>query len=121
MAQYLLSVHTATGKPREPMTEEQMRSGFETVGRLEEEMRAAGAFVYGARLDDATRAQVVRPSSGRVRTTDGPYVETKEHLGGFYIVKADDFAGALEWAGKVTLAINTPIEVRLLAGVTGEP
>ena len=55
---------------------------------------------------------MVRPSKPHVRTTDGPYVETKEHLGGFYIIEAVDPDRALEWASKVTLAINTPIELR---------
>jgi len=120
MAKYMLAVHSDTSQSREPMTDEDMRRGFEKVARLEEELHAAGAFVYGARLDEAEHARVVRPAGGRVRTTDGPYAETKEHIGGFYIIDAADLDAALGWAEKVTLAINTPIEVRLLAGVTGE-
>ncbi len=58
------------------------------------------------------KSRVVRPSNGRVRAIDGPYAETKEQLGGFYIIEASDLDAAMEWASKVTLAIDTPIEVR---------
>jgi hypothetical protein len=57
----------------------------------------------------------VRPSDGEVLTTDGPFAESKEHLGGFYIIEAEDLDAALAWASKVTLAVRTPIEVRPLA------
>jgi hypothetical protein len=66
------------------------------------------------RLRDGLRAgsPIDVYSSGKVSTTDGPYAETKEQIGGFYIVDANDIDAALDWASKVTLAINTPIEVR---------
>jgi hypothetical protein len=51
-------------------------------------------------------------SGGEVVTTDGPFVESKEHLGGFYIIQAEDLDAALAWASRVTAAINVPIEVR---------
>jgi hypothetical protein len=112
MTHYMLAVHSASGDPREPMTDEDTRRGFETVAVLEEEMRSVGALVYSGRLHEPDRARVVRPSKGRVRTTDGPFAETKEYLGGFYIIDAEDLDAALGWASKVTLAINVPIEVR---------
>ena len=112
MTKYLLSVHTATGVAREPMTAEEWNRGMEQVGAIEAEMKAARALVFSGRLSDPGSAQVVRPSKGRVRKTDGPYAETKEQLGGFYIIEAPDLDAALSWASKVTLAINTPIEVR---------
>jgi hypothetical protein len=112
MSQYLLSVHTSDAEPSEPMTEEEMRRGFALVEAIERDMRAANALVFSGRLLEPARARVVRPSKRRVKATDGPYAETKEHLGGFYIIEADDLAAALEWASRVTLAINTPIEVR---------
>jgi hypothetical protein len=111
MTQYLLSVHGGNGRVEE-MSEEQQRQGFELVSRLESEMKAAKALLFSGRLLDAAQARVVRPSKGRVRVTDGPFVETKEQLGGFYIIEAPDLEAALEWASKVTHAINTPIEVR---------
>jgi len=112
MSRYLLSVHSAAGEERPPMTDEDMRRGFEQISGLEAEMRAAGAFLFSGRLDGASAARVVRPAKGRTRTTDGPFVETKEHLGGFYIIEAPDHEAALNWASKVTLAIHAPIEVR---------
>jgi hypothetical protein len=110
VSHFLLSVHTDS-QPRE-MSDEDMRRGYERVASLEREMRAVDALVYSGRLDEPSQARVVRKSKGRVHATDGPYAETKEHLGGFYIIDAQDLDAALAWASKVTLAIDTPIEVR---------
>jgi hypothetical protein len=112
MSQYLLSVHSSEDEPRPPMTDEEMRRGFALVDAIEHDMRAANALVFSGRLLEPARARVVRPSRGRVKATDGPYAETKEQIAGFYIVEAADLDAALEWASKVTVAINTPIEVR---------
>src|SRR5947209_20361767 len=112
VTQYLLSVHSVAGKARDPMTEEEMRQFMERVGVLEEEMKSAGAWVFGGRLSEPDTATVVRVSGGEVLTTDGPFAESKEHLGGFYIVEAEDLDAALVWASKVTGAIKAPIEVR---------
>jgi hypothetical protein len=112
MAKYLLSVHTGQREVREPMTPEEMRRGFELVNALESELKATDALVFSGRLEGPDAARVVRPAKHRVRTTDGPYAETKEHLGGFYIIDALDLDAALAWASKVTVAINAPIEVR---------
>ena len=115
MPQYLLSVHTVEGEAREPMSEEEMRQFMERVGVLEEEIKSAGAWVFSGRLHEPDTATVVRVSNGEVLTTDGPFAEAKEHLGGFYIIEADDLDAALAWASKVTEAIHTPIEVRPFA------
>ena len=112
MAQYLLSVHTVEGEAREPMSEEEMRQFMERVGVLEEEIKSAGAWVFSGRLHEPDTATVVRVSDGDVLTTDGPFAESKEHLGGFYIIEAEDLDAALGWASRVTRAINAPIEVR---------
>jgi hypothetical protein len=121
MTRYLLSVHSAEGQAREPMTEEQMRQFGERIGALEQEMKAAGAWVFSARLHEPDTATVVRVADGQVLTTDGPFVEAREHLGGFYIIEADDLDAALGWASKVTAAINAPIEVRPFADFADEP
>jgi hypothetical protein len=55
-------------------------------------------------------------ADGEVLTTDGPFVESKEHLGGFYVIEAEDLDAALVWASRVTDAIGVPIEVRPFAG-----
>ena len=112
MTQYLLSVHGVEGEARDPMTAEQMRQVVQQVGLLEEEMQSAGAWVFSGRLHEPDSATVVRESGGEVLTTDGPFVESKEYLGGFYIIDAEDLDAALGWASKVTRVIKAPIEVR---------
>jgi hypothetical protein len=116
MAHYLLSVHSGNGRTPAQLTDEELRRGYEQVEALEAEMQAAHALVASGRLESPESARVVRPSKGRVRTTDGPFAETKEHLGGFYVIAAPDLDAAIGWAEKVTLAINTPIEVREFFG-----
>ena len=112
MTHYLLSVHSVEGEARDPMTEEEMGQFMERVGVLEEEMKSAGAWVYSGRLHEPNTATVIRMSGGEVLTTDGPFAESKEHLGGFYIIEADDLDAALVWASKTTVAVGAPIEVR---------
>ena len=112
MAHYLLSVHTVDGEVRDPMTDEEMQQSWKQVQALEEEMKSTAAWVFSGRLHEPDTATVVRTSGGEVLTTDGPFAESKEHLGGFYIVEAEDLDAALAWASKVTAAIRKPIEVR---------
>jgi hypothetical protein len=112
MTHYLLSVHSVEGEVREPMTEQQMQKSFTEVGALEKEMKSTGAWVFGGRLHDPDTATIVRVSNGQVLTTDGPFAESKEHLGGFYIIQADDLDAALAWASKVSACVMMPIEVR---------
>jgi len=112
MTQYLLSVHSVEGEARDPMSEEDMRQFMERVGVLEQEMRSAGAWLFGGALHEPDTATVVRMADGEVLTTDGPFAESKEHLGGFYIIEADNLDAALAWASKTTAAVSKPIEVR---------
>jgi hypothetical protein len=109
MTQYLLSVYQPDGPPSPAVN-------LERIGRdldaLNQEMKAAGAWVFSGGLHLSTTATVVRVNNGEVLTTDGPYVEGKEHLGGFTIVEAPDLDAALAWAGKLTQATTLPIEVR---------
>ena len=112
MAQYLLSVHTVEGEVSDPMTDDEMRQFMERVGALEAEMKSAGAWLFGGALHEPDTATVVRMSDGEVLTTDGPFAESKEHLGGFYIIEAENLDAALVWASKTTAAVSKPIEVR---------
>lgn len=116
MTQYLLSVHTAASPEPEPINEEAARS-FEQIGRLEEEMRAAGALLFSGRLTEPNTATVVDASNGRVVTTDGPFLEAKEQVGGFYIIEAEDLDAALAWASRTSAIIRMPIEVRPFWGL----
>ena len=78
-------------------------------------VRDRGVLKAGEALHPVATATTVRIRDGRTVTTDGPFAETKELLGGFYIVEAPNLDGALDWAGKVSLAIQSPIEVRPFA------
>jgi len=111
MTRYMLSVHTVTGDIREPMSAEDMREFSERIGTLESEMKKAGAWVFSARMREPDAAAVVRVSDGDVLKTDGPFAESKEHIGGFYIIEAEDTNTALAWAAKVTVVVGAPIEV----------
>jgi hypothetical protein len=110
MTQYLLSLHAVEGGER--MTGDEMQRSHARVGALNEELRSAGAWVFGGRLHEPETATVVQMSNGELLTTDGPFAESKEHVAGFYIIQADDLDAALAWASKATAAIGRPIEVR---------
>jgi hypothetical protein len=112
MTEYLLSVHTSADAPRPTMTDEEARSGYEVIAKLEAEMTASDALVFSGRLTDASSATVVDARNGSVVVTDGPFVEAKELIGGFYIVEAHNLDAAQRWAEKTSAAIGMPIEVR---------
>jgi len=119
MPRYMLSTHVVGSEAREPMTDEQMQHSWREIQALESEMKSSGAWVFSGRLHDADTATVVRVYGDAVLTTDGPFVEAKEHLGGFYIIEAADLDGALGWASKVTRVISAPIEVWPFADTAG--
>ena len=112
MPKYLLSVHSVEGEAQTPMSDDEMRQFMERVGALEEELKSSGAWVFGGALSEADTATVVRASEGEMLTTDGPFAESKEHLGGFYIIEAEDLDAALSWASKTADCVKTAIEVR---------
>ncbi len=110
MKQYLISVYQPDGDPPPP---EVLEPIMRDVRAVEEEMRAAGVWVFSRALYPPSTATVLRAdTNGDVLTTDGPYVEGKEHLGGFTIIEADDLDAALHWGGKLARAIGLPLEVR---------
>ena len=110
MKQYLLSVHFVEGAPTP--SDEETQTMFRETGRINDDMQAAGAWVFGGGLTSPDSATVVRVDNGTATMSDGPFAETKEHIAGFYILEAPDLDAAVEWASKVSLAIGTPIEVR---------
>jgi hypothetical protein len=110
MTQYLLSVFIADDDFENPPDD--MEQIYQDVDVLNTEMMDKGAWVFGGGLHPADTATTVRADNGRTLITDGPYVETKEYLGGFWIIEAPDMDSALEWAGKATVACRGPIEVR---------
>ena len=79
------------------------------------ELMAAGAMVGGSELAPIATASTVRVRSGKVMTTDGPFAETKEQLGGYYLIDAHNLDEAIKWAAKIPSALNGSIEIRPLA------
>ena len=112
MSQYLSSTYAVEGEVRAPGTPEEMGAFMQRVTAVEAEMEASGTFVFGGALYGPDAATVARKNDGDLVMTDGPFVEAKEHIAGFYIINADDLDVALAWAGKVVEAIGHPIEVR---------
>lgn len=110
MNQYLLSVYSVEGQPPPPA--EVMQKMYRDVEALNAELKAAGAWVFAGGLHPHTSATVVRVTGGEVLTTDGPFPEGKEHIGGFWVIKAADLDAALAWAAKATRACTGPVEVR---------
>ena len=110
MTQYLLSVHMVEGEP-EPSPEE-MQQSFDAVDKVNAEMQAKGAWVFAGGLHPANTATVVKEQDGQVITTDGPFAEAKEQLGGFWVLQCADLDEALAWAKKATVACRGPVEVR---------
>ncbi len=111
MTHYLLSIYQPDGAPPPPAVLEKVMTDLEALNR---ELRAAGAWVFDAGLYPPSTATVVRLQDGDVLTTDGPFAEGKEHIGGFIVIKASDLDSALEWGGKLSKATTLAIEVRPL-------
>ena len=110
MNQYLLSVYSVEGQAV-PAAEE-MEKIYADVNALNQEIRSAGAWVFAGGLHPHTTATVVQVKDGEVLTTDGPFAESKEHIGGFWVIQAPDLDAALAWAAKATRACAAPFEVR---------
>jgi hypothetical protein len=110
MTQYLLSVHMVEGESTP--SEEEMKRAYADVDHFNAELKTAGAWVFAGGLHPADTATVVRVTDGETLTTDGPFAETKEQLGGFWIITATDLDAAVAWAAKATTACRAPVEVR---------
>lgn len=117
MTHYLLSVHAGEGSACHARPPEEMQASFQRIEALEKDLREAGALVASGRLTEPGDATVVRETPEGLLTTDGPFVEAKEHIAGFYILSAEDLDAALAWARKVTAAVGQPIEVRPFFGL----
>lgn len=109
MKQYLLSIYQPDGPP--PSTVD-LEAIMRRVGAVRDEMVAAGALVFTGGLHAAGDAQLVRPTVDELLVTDGPFIESKEHLGGLSIVRAADRDAALAWGRKLSQATTLPVEVR---------
>jgi hypothetical protein len=106
MTQYLLAIY----RDDTPRTEEEFRQSYVDINALADELRAAGGLIFAGGLNHSTPA-VVRSIGGKIVTTDGPFIETKEYLGGFWIIEAADFDAAREWGARLAAALRRTIEV----------
>lgn len=123
MSHYLLSTFSpaegevADAAPSlDEMPEQDMQERMKRLVALEAAMEEKGSFVFSGHLHGADAATVVNAASGKPLITDGPFVEAKEHVAGFYVLEADDLDDALEWAGRVSACVGRPIEVRPFGG-----
>jgi hypothetical protein len=110
MKQYMLAVHGEEGGAYD--SDEEMQEAFKAVEELNAEMQAKGVWVFGGGLNPPSTATVVKDQAGDITMTDGPYLEAKEHLGGFWVINAEDLDAALAWASKATVACKGAVEVR---------
>jgi hypothetical protein len=114
MPQYLLSIYQPDGIIPEP---EALAAIMREVGAWQAELEAAGAWVFTGRLYPPDTATVLRPQpDGSLLTTDGPFAEGKEHVGGFNVIRAADLDEALAWAAKFIAVTGLPVEVRPAIG-----
>lgn len=110
MTQYLLSVHMVEGE--DPPPADVIEQMYRDVDAVNDKLQAEGVWVFAGGLHPAETATVVRAQEDEIVTTDGPFAETKEHLGGFWIIDVPDLDAALRWAGEATRACRAPVEVR---------
>jgi hypothetical protein len=109
MKKYLVAIHHPDNY--DPSTEDEAM--HRDIDVLNDEMVAAGIRIFVGGLHPASNAKSLRPRpDGKVLITDGPYLETKEHIGGFWVLEAADLEEALAWGRKAAIACRAPVEVR---------
>ena len=109
MTRYLVAIHHPDDFEPSSETEATERD----IDALNAEMQAAGVVIFVGGLDRASKAKAVRRQpGGKLLVTDGPYIETKEHIGGFWVLEAAGMDEALAWGRKAALACRAPVEVR---------
>jgi hypothetical protein len=116
MPNYLVAIHHADDYDSSKESEAMHRD----IDVLNEEMVAAGVRIFVGGLQRASGARSIRvKTGGKVIVTDGPYLETKEHIGGFWVLESADLDEALEWGRKAAIACRAPVEVRRFYGESG--
>lgn len=110
MSQYLLSVYYVEDAPE--LGAEDMERMYAQVDTLNQKMQDSGAWVFAGGLHTPDTATVVRSENSAIVTTDGPFAEAKEQIGGFWVIEAKDLDEALDWASQATVACEGPVEVR---------
>ena len=108
---YILLINSEESR-EEHMTEQDGAKLMAAYGKFTTDLQEAGAFVGSDRLQPTTTATTVRVRNGQTLATDGPFAETKEQLGGYYLIDAKDLDDALQWAARVPTASDGSVEVR---------
>ncbi len=109
MTQYLVAIHHPVGYDGSTETEQMGRD----IDALNDAMVAAGIRIFVGGLRPVSHARSVRARpDGAVLVTDGPYLETKEHIGGFWVLELADMDAAVAWGRKAAIACRVPVEVR---------
>lgn len=113
MSQYLLSIYQPYGDTGDQFPDADfLEPIIREVAALKEDMRSAGVWVFDGGLHAPTTATVLRTRGEDVVTTDGPFAEAKEHLGGLTVIDVADLDAALHWGGRLARATTLPVEVR---------
>ena len=116
MTQYLLSVHGNFDEIDAEMSAEEQQRLFAQVDKFNADVQASGAWVFAGGLCPPSTATTVRAHEGDLVVTDGPYAETKEYLGGFWVLEAPDLDAALKLAERASIACEGVVEVRPFQG-----
>lgn len=111
MQKFLLSIYQPEGE----LPPDDLEAIMRDLDALNREMKEAGVWVFAAGLEPPGTATVLRNYEGEVTTTDGPYAESKEHIGGFTVIETADKDTAIHWAGRLAEVVTLPIEVRPIA------
>lgn len=116
MPQYLLSVWHDEPYGDMDVEDPAVQRQVAQVGQFNADLEASGAWVFAGGLQPASSATVVSTSDDGVSMIDGPYAESKEQMGGFWIIEAADLDAALDWARRGAVACERPVEVRPFQG-----
>lgn len=109
MQQYVLALWEPVGPPPPP---ELLEPIMDRVRAIDSDLRESGAWLFAAGLHGPDASTVLRPEGEEVLVVDGPYVEAREHLGGFTVIQAEDLDAALGWGRRLAAATGLPVEVR---------
>jgi hypothetical protein len=117
MPNYLMTVVEPSTGPG--LARDELERIMTDVDALHQEMQGAGIWVFGGGLHPPATATTLRPRDGDVLVVDGPFIEGKEHVGGFSVIDVPDLDAALEWGRRLVAATTIPIEVRPFYGTEG--
>jgi hypothetical protein len=109
--QYMLLIYSENGGSQS-LSETELRSIYAEYFRLGDDLRAQGKLISSEELQSAANATTVQVRNGETVVTDGPFAETKEVLGGYYLIEAESLDEAIDWAGRIPAARNGKVEIR---------